>query len=202
MAHLKKQLLEYLIRECICEVLDQADEVYNTDKNPVIKMHEQTLRHILENLQIQVKTATELSKMFKEPLYKTLADQTSKIYASALMKNPKWSGIHKTYKKLEELSFQLAKKYGINDEPGFLNDSYETVEEEIRLGMQGRSHFDLRSTCYNYPGIGIDEETVGAPAPPADGLGTADQPPIPYDKKKINELKVFIKRLIREAFSK
>ena len=51
-------------------------------------------------------------------------------------------------------------------------------------------------------GTDVNEDTVVAPAPPADGLGTADQPPIPYDNKKIDELKEVIKNLIREAFSK
>jgi hypothetical protein len=46
----------------------------------------------------------------------------------------------------------------------------------------------------------VSEETVGAPSPPADGLGTADQPALP--KEKIAELKKVIKSMIREAFSK
>jgi hypothetical protein len=43
------------------------------------------------------------------------------------------------------------------------------------------------------------EESIGAPAPPAEGQGTADQPPIP---KEINELKKVIKKMVRKTLSK
>jgi hypothetical protein len=47
-----------------------------------------------------------------------------------------------------------------------------------------------------------EKTTVGAPAPPAEGLGTAEQPAIPKDDKRIDELKKVIKKVIKEVFSK
>lgn len=149
MAHVKKQLLEYLIRQCVKEVLEQVSEGDEAD------------------------AVTDMNAGNEEEYY--------------------------------------FKKYG-KEKSKPLHAKSNNKQGKIKI--KGKEIPPSKIT---------EDETVGAASPPADGLGTAEQPALPKKptsvsetklKKEwinvkegkslspeINELKQAIKRIVREVFS-
>ncbi len=88
----------------------------------------------------------------------------------------------------------------LSDEDQELHADKEDKERE-RVRKLNKKKDDQKTGYVKVKGKSFplkEDETKGAPAPPADGLGTADQPPVP--KEKITEsLRLIIKQMVDEV---
>ena len=200
MAHVKKELLEYLIRQCVREVLEQASEdpnvtpqllthrqQFTVDKLTGLGLETQSIVSVPEFIQnFKQEAQVGLQKGYLKPSYPNAADGVGNV---VVMKKPE------------------AMFHAIVTPDGLVNGRHIGKSSELRY-------------------VAKEDETGGAAAPPADGLGTAEQPSMPkkpspftpFNETKlkkewvnakegkplspeINELKSAIKRIVREVFS-
>jgi hypothetical protein len=238
MSHLKKQLLEYLIRECVCEVIEQDAKATippNPEPKPTPPVTPPTSDLTL--LDDPDKTAKMPQAFGDRGIYLVDPRNKSRLKRVTLEFSDDYTLERNLYNivapfaghrvSVELGTLRILKSairnrnitvylYLANKEGRKVLKHGSSLRDAQKNSMTAGSLFSkilppgrifepITATSQRRAsqiGTDVNEETVGAPAPPADGLGTGQQPPIPYDKKKIEDLKEVIKKLIREVFSK
>lgn len=137
---MKKELLEYLVRECIKEVLDTV----STGGNDAFR-----------------KAQEEFAKWEDKFLEK------SAPYWGSILKKGQEEVVRQLIPSIQTLP--SIKKFG--------NNALEVASTFARGLASKMAQMNLKEAP-----AGSSDQTVGAPAPPAAGQGTADQPAVPQDQ--------------------